>query len=298
MTILVTGGGGFLGAWIIRRLLARGEQVRVFDVAENRRLLFLIAGDAASDVEWRCGDVVDAAHVDAAADGTARIVHLAGVLTPACAADPVRGAQINLIGTLNVFEAARKLGHASVVYTSSAGVFGPHDGRLPLPHTHYGTFKLACEGSARAYWADHQIGSIGFRPYVVYGPGRQGGASAGPTLACRAAARGERYSIPYSGRSGLVYVDDVAAGYEAAATGDIKGAYVVTMTGVTASNEEVIDAIRRIVPGADIGVCGDPMPVAADIEEGDIDAILPGLPRTNLADGIARTIEFYRTHRD
>lgn len=295
MTILVTGGGGFLGAWIIRRLNARGLPVRVFDLAEDRRLVRMIAGDdAAAAVEWVTGDIAHGARVRAAAGGTARIVHLAGLLTPACAADPVRGAQVNLIGTLSVFEAARAEGHAAVVYTSTAGVYGPDSGSLPLPRTHYGAFKLACEGSARAYWADHGLASVGFRPYVVYGPGRETGGSAGPSLACRAAARDERYTIPYSGRSGLVYVDDVAAAYEAAATREITGAHVLNMGGVTASNEEVIEVIRRVVPGAELAVSGPPLPIAAELDPGEIEAVLPGLPRTLLAEGIARTVAFYR----
>lgn len=291
--ILVTGGNGFLGAWIIRRLCAHGFPVRVFDLVENRKLLELIAGDT-SKVEWVTGDIADPLAVQAAARGTSRIIHLAGLLTPACAADPVRGAQVNLIGTLNVFEAARAQSHSAVVYTSSAAVFGPADGRIPAPQTHYGAFKLACEGSARAYWSDHGIASIGFRPYVVYGPGREGGASVGPSLACRAAVQGEHYTIPYSGRAGLVYVDDVAAAYEAAATRDFKGAHAVTMAGTTASNEEVIAEICRIIPTAQVDVAGPPMPIAAVLDPGDMADVLPGMPRTSLADGIQLTIEFYR----
>ena len=166
MRVLVTGGKGFLGAWIVRGLLARDIDVRIFDVNDDRRLIATIAGrDTALD--WRIGDIVSGDSVLNAAEGCDAIIHLAGVLTPDCAADPVRGAQINLIGTLNVFEAARKLGIARIVYTSSASVFGQRDGRLPQPQSHYGAFKLACEGGARAYWNDHRIASVGFRPYIV-----------------------------------------------------------------------------------------------------------------------------------
>jgi nucleoside-diphosphate-sugar epimerase len=295
VTILVTGGNGFVGAWVIRRLRARGLPVRVFDVVENRGLVELIAGGT-SGIEWVTGDIADLAAVRAAALGVTRIIHLAGLLTPACAADPIRGAQVNVIGTLNVFEAARAQGHSAVVYTSSASVFGPADGQVPAPQTHYGAFKLACEGSARAYWVDHGIASIGFRPYVVYGPGRAGGASAGPSLACRAAVRGEHYTIPYTGRAGLVYADDVAAAYEAAATRDIEGAHALTMAGTTVSNKEVIAEIRRTIPDAPLDVAGPPMPIAATLDPGDIADVLPGLTCTSLADGIRLTIEFYRSN--
>jgi len=156
---------------------------------------------------------------------------MAGILTPDCQADPVRGAEINLIGTLHAFEAARRHGIRPVIYTSSAGVFGPHDGAAPAPTTHYGTFKLATEGSARAYWADHGLPSVGFRPFVVYGPGRETGLSAGPSLACRAAARGQPYVIPFTGATGMVYVEDVAAAYVAALTGKLDGARVFNLLG-------------------------------------------------------------------
>jgi UDP-glucose 4-epimerase len=294
MKVLVTGGSGFLGVWIVKRLVASGHQIRIFDIAANKSLLAEIAGSAADAVEWRTGDIVETAHVHAAADGCDAIVHLAGILTPDCKTDPVRGAKINLIGTLNIFEAARKLGIGRIVYTSSAAVYGPTDGRTPCPDTHYGAFKLACEGCARAYWEDHRLGSTGFRPYVVYGPGRTTGLTAGPSLACRAAAKNQSYTIPYSGSAGLVYVDDVAAAYQAALMREPDGAHVFNMPGEVASNDRVIEEIRRIVPSAKIDIAGPALQFTPDIEQGDIHAVLPGLHQTGLGEGIRQTIAFHR----
>jgi len=294
MKVLVTGGSGFLGVWIVKRLVASGHQIRIFDIAANKSLLAEIAGSAADAVEWRTGDIVETAHAHAAADGCDAIVHLAGILTPDCKTDPVRGAKINLIGTLNIFEAARKLGIGRIVYTSSAAVYGPTDGRTPCPDTHYGAFKLACEGCARAYWEDHRLGSTGFRPYVVYGPGRTTGLTAGPSLACRAAAKNQSYTIPYSGSAGLVYVDDVAAAYQAALMREPDGAHVFNMPGEVASNDRVIEEIRRIVPSAKIDIAGPALQFTPDIEQGDIHAVLPGLHQTGLGEGIRQTIAFHR----
>ncbi len=177
---LLIGGAGFLGAWIARRLQARGDALRVFDVAGETPAFRAILGAGAGQIEWRLGDVADAAAVLAAAEGCDRIVYLAGLLTPACRADPARGARVNLVGMLNAFEAALKLGARRFAYASSAGVFGPDDAETPRPVTHYGAFKLACEGSARAYWRDHGLASVGFRPFVVYGPGARDGADGRP----------------------------------------------------------------------------------------------------------------------
>ena len=295
MRVLIAGGNGFIGAWIARRLAAKGIALRIFDIAENRRVVAAIGGaEVAARAEWRVGDIVKGGDVLAAAEGCDGVINLAGILTPACKDDPVRGAEINLIGTLNVFEAARRHAIERLVYTSSAGVFGPIDGRQPFPTTHYGAFKLACEGSARAYWEDHGLASTGFRPYIVYGPGRETGLTAGPSLACRAAARGEAYTIPYRGSAGLVYVDDVAAAYELALLREADGAHVFNLVGAVACNDDVVAEIRRCVPSAQISVDGPVLSITPNVEEGDVRRALSGLPDTSLRDGIAASIEFYR----
>ena len=291
MRVLVTGGQGFLGAWIVRRLHAGGHRVRVFDLGRNTELVERIAGTLP---EWVTGDVADPAQVLDAARGCDAIIHLAGILTPACAANPKRGAEINLIGTINVFEAARALGISQVVYTSSAAAFGPEPGAPPFPVTHYGAFKLACEGCARAYWEEQKIASIGFRPYIVYGPGRETGLTAGPSLACKAAARGEDYTIGYTGESGLIYVDDVAAAYEAAVLGTITGAHVFNLEGVTISTADFAAEIQRQVQGAAITVTGPNLPLPAKMLKDNLSEVLPGLPTPSVADGIAATVTFYR----
>jgi nucleoside-diphosphate-sugar epimerase len=238
--------------------------------------------------------VSDHATVAAAAEGCDVVVHLAAILTPACQQDPIRGAEINLIGTLNVFEAAKRHGMRAVIYMSSAGVFGPDDGRTPRPTTHYGAFKLAGEGCARAYWESDGLPSVGFRPLVVYGPGRETGLTAGPSLACRAAARGEPYVIPFTGATDLLFVDDIAAAFEKAVLAPPAGAHAFSLPGEQSTVDQVIAEIRRQVPDADLAASGDRVPVAAEIAPNGIDAVLPGLPHTRLREGIAATIAYYR----
>ena len=293
--VLITGGSGFLGAWILRRLHAQGTAARVFDVNADRSKVAEIAGaDAAARVEWREGDIRRTDDVVRAAEGCDGVIHLAGVLTPACIADPVRGAEINLIGTINVFEAARVHRLASIVYASSAGVFGPEDPAHPFPTTLYGAYKLAGEGVARSYHAVHAMASIGFRPLVVYGPGRDAGLSAGPSIACREAAMGRAYVHPFSGRSGFVYVEDCADLFVRALASRPTDAAVYNVIGEHASADDVIAQLRRIAPGVKLEVSGPPLPIAPGIAETGLDAAFPGRRRTSLADGLRATFDYYR----
>ena len=296
--VLITGGGGFLAAWIARRLSARGLRSRLFDIpGAPRTANGIVEPRHSSLLEWREGDIRSAADVRAAMNGCDGVVHLAGVLTPACSADPVRGAEINLIGSLHVFDAARAQGLSNVVYASSAGVYGPAHSRHPEPATHYGAFKLAVEGAARAYWNGHRISSVGFRPFVVYGPGRETGVSAGPSLACRAAVRGTPYAIGFTGACGLIYVDDVARAFENALLAPAEGARVFNLVGQVHSIDEVIAEIRRQVPDADLRAEGPPLTIAADVAEEGLDALLQARERSTLAEGIAATLSYYRSSR-
>ena len=292
--ILITGGGGFLGAWIVHQLAARQCQIRIFDLGIKTQTVTDIAGPAADTAEWIQGDITDTQAVKAAAAGCDAIIHLAALLTPPCQADPLRGAQVNIMGTLNVFEAAKQHQISRIVYASSGAVFGTQSGAVPYPMTQYGAFKLACEGSARAYWADSRIASVGFRPTIVYGPGREIGLTAGISLACREAVAANPYSIGFTGQQDFVYVEDAAAAFIAAALTDYDGAHVFSLTGGTSDVRDVIDAIKYVIPQASISSDGPTVPMASVIAETPYDQLLGPMPRTSLKTGIEKTIAYYK----
>lgn len=294
MKVMVTGGSGFIGSWIIKEFLERGANVRSFDIKDDLAVAREVLGASAETVEWQQGDVTDAQAVSSAAEGCDLLVHLAAILTPDCQKNPIRGADICLGGSLNVFEAARTHGIGRVLYMSSAGVFGPDDGVTPRPTTLYGAYKLAVEGAARAYWADHGIASVGFRPLVVYGPGRETGLTAGPSLACKAAARGEDYTIPFSGNTDFVYVADVAKAYGAAASQAREGAHVYNIVGEVSNAEAFAKEVMTAAPGTTIGAAGPTLPIAPEIAAGSLREDYRGIPRTTIRDGIAATIAHYR----
>lgn len=291
--VLVTGGTGFLGRFVVAALLRDGHEVIIFDVKPNRAVLDEIEPGLSNRVSYVEGDITDGSVRDAA-KGCDAIIHLAGVMTVDCARDPVRGAQINVIGSLHVFEAARMHGIDRIAYVSSAGVFGPDDRVHPYPMTHYGAQKLAIEGSARAYLLDHGIPSIGFRPYIVYGPGQSSGIAAGPSIACDAAFRGESATIRFSGRAGFVLVTDVAEIMVRAISNPVEGAQAYTLCGETADMDEFVQTLKKEIPGADIAVEGPPLRIPGDLASSALPPHLAGLPVTSVREGIASTLRFYR----
>lgn len=288
--ILVTGGTGFLGVRVVRALHARGHDVRVFDLRPDAARLDATEPGLSRGVELVAGDVAAEGALGAALAGCDGAVHLAGLMTLDCAADPLRGATVNLIGSLQLFEAARAQGLRHLAYVSTAGVFGPDDAVHPRPMTHYGTFKLAVEGAARAFHADHGLPSLGLRPYIVYGPGESSGIAAGPSIACRAALEGREAVIRFSGRAGFVHVDDVARALADAMGAPMDGAEAVTMAGETAEMEAFAALLAEAAPGARIRIEGPPLRIPGDLASGTLPGWLGTQPVTGLRDGIAATL--------
>jgi nucleoside-diphosphate-sugar epimerase len=293
MRVLITGGCGFLGGWVVRALVRRGHEVRIFDAKPDTTHLEFVEPGLSDRVETRAGDVTLKDEVMRAAEGCGSAVHLAGVMTVDCRRDPLRAANINLIGSLNLFEAALATGMRQVAYVSTAGVYGPDDGRNPRPMTHYGALKLAVEGCARAYFVDHGLRSVGFRPYIIYGPGEGSGISAGPSIACRAAQRGEAAEIRFTGRVGMVHVEDVAEAFAAALDAEVEGAEAHNLVGEVTTIDAFVGELGRQVPSARITASGAPLLIAPDLEVGPQPGWLAALPKTGVADGIARTLAHY-----
>src|SRR5205814_7631722 len=157
-----TGAQGCIGSWIVKALAERGDEAVVFERSEGaRRLNAIMKPSALERVRFIAGDITDVAAVRSALEssGARRMIHLAGLQVPTCKADPVAGAFVNVIGTLNVLESAKAAGVEQVIYASSAAVFGEGDVSSPVseqtetePATHYGVFKRTNEGNARVYY--------------------------------------------------------------------------------------------------------------------------------------------------
>lgn len=299
---LVTGILGCIGVWTARLLVEEGVPVIGFDLGDSTHRLELVLTPAQLEqVTIVRGDVTDLAALERALDAheITNVVHLAALQVPFCKADPELGARVNVTGTVNVFEAVKRRGERipGVVYASSLAVYGADDagGRdeRPRPGTHYGVYKVANEGTARIYWQDDELPSIGVRPACVYGPGRDQGLTSTPTQAMLAAARGEGFHISFGGTTHYQYAPDVARATIAASRAVVAGAEVFNLAGTRAHMSELVAAIERAAPEARGRITFDdtplPFPGALDAE-----SPLP-LEWTPLEDGVRKTVELFRS---
>jgi len=315
MTTLVTGAFGCIGAWVVRGLLAAGERPVVYDLGDDPWRIRMIAGpDAPDRIMMVRGDITDREGLARVVREHAirRVIHLAAWQVPLCRQDPPRGAAINVVGTANVFDVVRAAAGQieRVVYVSSAAVFGAPGlyppGPLPddapaHPATHYGVYKVANEETARVYWEEHGIPSSGFRPLTVYGPGRDVGLTADPTLAMKAVVLGRPFQIRWGGATDLIYTEDVARALLAAAGARLDGARVYNLHGASASVAEIVRAVETARPSAtgSITSSGAALPFPAALDDAGYQRDLGPAPRTSLADGVARTLdEFERLRKD
>ncbi len=309
MTTLVTGAFGCIGAWVVKQLLAAGQTPVLYDYGDDPwRLRMIVGPQPLAGLTIVRGDIADGERLTAVVreHRVTRIIHLAAWQIPLCRQDPAGGARVNVVGTANVFEAARVSGGRvrRVAYASSAAVFGPArcygPGPLPddaprLPATHYGVYKVANEEMARVYWEEHRIASVGLRPLSVYGPGRDFGVTADPTIAVKAAVLGRPFHIRWGGRSDFIYVEDVAAAFLAAAASDLDGARVYNLHGESAAVADVVRIVEEAWPAARglITHAAEPIPVPDALADDGYQKDLGPRPRTALADGIRRTLDAF-----
>jgi nucleoside-diphosphate-sugar epimerase len=303
---LVTGAHGCIGAWAVHELVEGGEDVTTFDLSTDpRRLQLLLDRERLEAVPHVAGDISDLDAVERVLDehGITNVIHLAALQVPFCRADPPLGARVNVLGTVNVFEAVRRRLErmAPVVYASSVAAFDAPEDDLPPsmsghPGTIYGVFKRANESTAWVYRAESGVPSVGLRPHTVYGVGRDQGLTSAPTTAMLAAASGVAYTIPYGGGAQLQLAQDVARAFIGASLSGTDDATVHNLPGPRVTVPEVIDAIADAVPASagTIGYEDVRLPFPEEADSGSFDTVVPGFEPTPLADGVRSTVDRFR----
>lgn len=310
MRVLITGGYGFIGAWIIRNLLSQGAQVWVYDLKEDpRRLRLILPESEVQKVQFVPGDVTNLGQLQQVIQQHAisHVIHLAGLQVPTCRANPILGATVNVVGTLCVFEAVRLAGSQvkRLVYASTAAVFGPPE-KYPVgpladdvklfPATHYGHFKVCNEGNAAVYFQDFGITSVGLRPWTVYGVGRDLGMTSEPTKAMKSVVLKRPYHISYGGWQDLQYVNDVALAFIRALEAPYQGAKSYNLRGAVVDIQTFYQALCEVAPEAkNLITHGDrQLTIAYDLSDEAFQKDFGPLPKTPLQEGIRQTIQIFK----
>jgi UDP-glucuronate 4-epimerase len=289
---LVTGAYGCIGAWVVHELVHDGREVVTFDLSTEPRRLRLLLGDGAGDVRHVAGDITDGASFEHAVQehSITNVIHLAALQVPFVRADPPLGARVNVLGTVNVFETAKRYELAPIVYASSIAAFDREGGLAGPPATLYGVFKRANEHTARVYLEEDGIASVGLRPHTVYGVGRDQGVTSAPTTAMLAAVAGTAYTIPYGGACQMQFARDVARAFIAASDAGAEGADVHNLPGARTPIADIVAAI-----GAEsIGFDDAPLPFPEEADASSFRTLVPGFADTPLDEGVAQTMKRFR----
>ena len=220
-TVLVTGAGGFIGSRLCERLIETGASVRAFVRYTSRAeigLLKLLPAEILQRIEIIRGDLRDFSAVEQAAKGTDTVFHLGALISiPYSYVHPVETVQTNVIGTMNILEACRKVG-AKLVHTSTSEVYGTAL-RVPIDEDHplqgqspYSASKIGADKLVESYYRSFDVPSITIRPFNTYGPGQSNRAVI-PTIITQALA-GEVVRLGnLDAIRDFTYLDDTVEGF-------------------------------------------------------------------------------------
>ena len=309
---LITGAFGCIGTWIVRHLVRAGIPAATLDLsADTARMRLIMTETELAQVQFITADITDLDAIERAIGetGATHVIHLAGLQVPTCKARPGLGAQVNVVGTVNVLEAVRRAGAQvqGLAYASSVAALGPDEfypqkpvpDDAPLrPDTLYGVYKQANEHVARVYWQDWQVGSVGLRPYIVYGVGRDQGLTSDIAKAILAAAAGRPFHIKFGGLVALQYTADTARIFIEAARAAYQGAAVCNLRNDVLRVGEFVEALRSVAPAAQITFEAErPLPFPADLDDSGLRRILGDIPHTPLATAIEQAAEGVRGPR-
>jgi NAD dependent epimerase/dehydratase len=308
-SVLVTGAGGFIGGHVVERLVRDGARVRAFcryNSRNERGTLDWLEPNVVAEVEVVLGELRDLESVAAATDGSEVVLHLgAQIAIPYSYVNPRDFLEVNVLGTLNVAQAALRHGVQRIVHTSTSEVYGtaqsvPITEAHPLePQSPYAASKVAADKLMDSYHRSFDLPVCVLRPFNTYGP-RQSARAIIPTIISQALAGSTLKLGSLHPRRDLTFVEDTAAGFVAAATSE--GAVGRTIQLGTNHDVSVGDLVEMVseVLGRELTVETDPARIRPDKSE--VERLISGPmlarellgwePMVDLREGLARTIEW------
>jgi UDP-glucose 4-epimerase len=305
-TALVTGGLGYIGSYVVRDLVERGWQVRVFD--NYYRCDRKVAAELAKipEVDVVEGDVRYANAVESVMRGADAVVHLAAVCLNKSISDPTESIDVNLLGTQNVYDAAARASVQRIVYASSASVYGNpttlpmRETDKPAPITPYCTAKLAGEHLLSFYAQRSKLSWLALRFFNVYGPGQPTDAYYTSVVLTflRRLAKGEPPVIDGKGEQSMdfVHVADVARAVGLAIDSAASGEVLNVGTGTQTTVAQLADLLIKAID-ANVKPVFRPREVLVTQREAAIDRIREVLgwePTVGLSEGLNSVVDYLK----
>jgi len=309
--ILVTGAGGFIASHLVEELIQRGASVRAFVRYNSRGDIGLLSQLEPKDlkaIEVIAGDLRDLPAVQQAVKGVDLIFHLGALIAiPYSYLHPAEVVETNVIGTLNILLAARGLGIAKVIHTSTSEVYGtaqvvPIDENHPLQgQSPYSASKIGADKLAESFYCAYGLPVVTVRPFNTYGP-RQSARAVIPTIISQALSRDELHLGSLETRRDFTYVTDTVAGFiRAAEAQGVEGQVFNLGSGSEVSVAELVTAIGKIL-GRELPVVQEVARLRPDKSEvlrllsdnRKAKAQLGWQPRVSLEQGLTQTVEWIR----
>lgn len=311
--VLVTGAGGFIGSHLVEALVSMGAKVRVFIRYTSRNdlgLLTCLPPDTFDKIEVLAGDLRDLPAVQQAVKGTSHIFHLGALIAiPYSYLHPSEVVETNVIGSLNVFLAARDSGIQRLVHTSTSEVYGTAQ-RVPIDEAHplqgqspYSASKIAADKVAESFYRSYGVPLVTLRPFNTYGP-RQSDRAVIPTIIAQALTKEVIHLGNLDALRDLTYVADTVSGFlKVAEVQGIEGQTFNLGTGTEVRIGDLAEQIINLV-GKPVEIQLDPTrlrPEKSEVQRLLSDnsrakEILGWQPQVSLPEGLHRTIEWVRTN--
>ncbi len=306
---LVTGGAGFIGSHIVRRLIADGHRVRVLDNLSTGNMDKL--ADVIDRVEFVEGDLRQEADCQAACAGVEMVFHEAALPSvPRSVEDPQTFHDNNINGTFQLFLAAQEAGCRRIIYAASSSAYGDQptqpkrETMLPAPLSPYAFNKLAGEYYARVFYESYGLETISLRYFNVFGPHQDPTSQYAAAISAFVSAllRGDQTIVYGDGEQtrDFTHIDNVVeANMLAAAAKNTQGQVINIACGQSVSINQVIATINNLL-GTDLKPkyapprAGDVMHSLADITLAR--EVIGYEPHLMFEDGLARAIEWYKAN--
>lgn len=309
-TVLVTGAGGFIGSHLTEKLVDSGAKVRAFVRYNSRNdwgLIGTLPAHTKEKIEVITGDLRDSETIRMVMKDVDAVFHLGALIAiPYSYIHPREVVETNIMGTLNILNAAKEYKPEKIIHTSTSEVYGtaqyvPIDEKHPLQgQSPYSASKIGADKLAESFYRSYDLPITTLRPFNTYGP-RQSARAVIPTIITQALAQNKVFLGSLEPTRDLSYVDDVVDGFIKAAESERSIGEVINIgSGFEISINDLANKIISLI-GKKVNIVSDPKrvrPPKSEVERLMADNskaknLLGWEPKVSLDEGLRKTIDWF-----